>query len=97
MPTYDYVCRECGHSVEVMHAVHAAGPDACPNCGGPLRKAISPPAIVFKGSGWAKKERASAANKASPKADSDSDGAAAKPAETTPGATAGSSETTAAS
>ena len=29
-----------------------------------MRKAVSTPAIVFKGSGWAKKERSSAARKA---------------------------------
>lgn len=33
----------------------------CPVCGkGPMKKALNPPAIHFKGTGWAKKERASA-------------------------------------
>jgi putative FmdB family regulatory protein len=54
MPTYDYVCQACGLTVEVLHGVHAAGPSTCDACGGPLRKALSTPAIVFKGSGWAK-------------------------------------------
>ena len=58
MPLYDYDCAECGRRVEVIHGVHAPGPTHCPNCGGgPLRKAISAPAVHFKGSGWAKKER----------------------------------------
>jgi putative FmdB family regulatory protein len=58
MPLYDYDCAECGRRVEVFHGVHAPGPTHCPNCGGgPLRKAISAPAVHFKGSGWAKKER----------------------------------------
>jgi len=58
MPVYDYDCAECGRRVEVIHGVHAPGPTHCPNCGGgPLRKAISAPAVHFKGSGWAKKER----------------------------------------
>jgi len=59
MPTYDYVCATCGHRVEVMHSVHAAGPSACPNCGGPMKKALSVPAVHFKGSGWARKEKSS--------------------------------------
>jgi putative FmdB family regulatory protein len=58
MPTYDYVCRACGHRIEVYHGLHAAGPTQCPNCHShSLRKAIAAPAVVFKGSGWAKKDR----------------------------------------
>lgn len=58
MPIYDYDCAECGRRIEVVHGVYAPGPTHCPNCGGgPLRKAISAPAVHFKGSGWAKKER----------------------------------------
>ena len=58
MPTYDYVCEACGHRIEVRHAIGAQGPSQCPNCHShALRKAIAAPAIVFKGSGWAKKDR----------------------------------------
>lgn len=61
MPLYDYICGNCGERTEVMHSVHAESPDTCPACGlGPLKKALNPPAIHFKGTGWAKKERASA-------------------------------------
>lgn len=56
MPIYDYACQECGHAVELIHRVHESGPAACPRCGGPMRKLIAPPAILFKGSGWAKKD-----------------------------------------
>ena len=69
MPLYDYDCTECGRRVEVIHGVHSPGPTHCPNCGGwPLRKAISAPAVHFKGSGWAKKERHAAVASASSKA-----------------------------
>ncbi|HEY8870187.1 MAG TPA: zinc ribbon domain-containing protein [Candidatus Limnocylindrales bacterium] len=62
MPAYDYLCDNCGHRFEVLHGVHAEGPTICPNCGSRrLRKAISAPAVHFKGSGWAKKERRTAA------------------------------------
>ncbi len=57
MPTYDYACSTCGHRMEVLHGVHAHGPRSCPNCGGPMHKLFAPPAIHFKGSGWAKKDR----------------------------------------
>jgi putative FmdB family regulatory protein len=56
MPVYEYVCVACGHRMEVIHGIHATGPAACDACGGPLRRALSAPAIVFKGSGWAKKD-----------------------------------------
>ena len=58
MPIYDYDCAACGRRIEVVHGVHSPGPTHCPNCGaGPLRKAISAPAVHFKGSGWAKRDR----------------------------------------
>jgi putative FmdB family regulatory protein len=77
MPTYDYVCGNCGHRIEVIHGVHAAGPDECPNCHarGQMRKAIVSPTVLYKGSGWAKKDRgASASTKAAAKAAGESGG-----------------------
>ena len=56
MPSYDYECRNCAHRVEVLHGVNDTGPTACERCGGPMRKLVSTPSIVFKGSGWAKKD-----------------------------------------
>jgi putative FmdB family regulatory protein len=56
VPTYDYECRNCSHVVEVLHGVNATGPTACEQCGGRMRKLMSTPSIVFKGSGWAKKD-----------------------------------------
>lgn len=60
MPTYDYVCTVCATRIEVMHGVSESGPQVCTDCGGAMRKALSPPTIVFKGSGWAKKDARSA-------------------------------------
>ncbi len=62
MPTYDYVCSACGHRIEVVHGIQGHGPAACPVCGGPMRKALNVPAVHFKGSGWAKKDRRAAAS-----------------------------------
>jgi putative FmdB family regulatory protein len=72
MPTYDYACAACGHRFEVVHGVHGHGPDACPNCGGgPVRKAIVRPTVVFKGSGWAKVDRRPARSQSKAKDSSD--------------------------
>jgi putative FmdB family regulatory protein len=58
MPRYDYACAACGRRFEVVHGITEDGPTSCPLCGeGPVRKAFAAPAIHFKGSGWAKKER----------------------------------------
>ena len=62
MPLYDYECAACGRRFEVFHGVHADGPIECPLCGkGPVRKVITAAAVHYRGSGWAKKERRSAA------------------------------------
>ena len=57
MPTYDYVCANCGLEVEVVHSILGHGPSSCASCGGPMKKAIVASAVHFKGSGWARKQR----------------------------------------
>lgn len=86
MPIYEYVCTACGHRTDILHGIHDDGPAFCPSCGAEatMRKAFAAPAIVFKGTGWAKKERRSTAAPARAK-DGDG-GATAKD-----GATAGNS------
>jgi putative FmdB family regulatory protein len=83
MPIYDYICSTCKHRVEVIHGIHDAGPRFCPSCGaeGTMRKALVPPAIHFKGSGWAKKDRSSTSgvrSKSSSSSSSDSSSGDAK-------------------
>jgi putative FmdB family regulatory protein len=79
VPLYDYECRNCGHVVEVLHGVNDTGPATCPVCGGQMRKLINQPAIVFKGSGWAKKDARDSkkAAKSTPKPSTDTDTAKA--------------------
>jgi putative FmdB family regulatory protein len=72
MPLYDYDCAACGRRFEVIHGVHADGPTTCPLCGkGPVRKAITAPAVHYKGSGWAKKERRATSSPGASKASGD--------------------------
>lgn len=98
MPLYDYVCAACGRRFEVIHGVHADPPTACPLCGsGPVRKAIAAPAVHFKGSGWAKKERRASVTAKGPTDGGDGSandaGGAATSGETEPGTTASGSTT----
>ena len=52
MPTYEYRCRDCGHTFDVIQAMIDDPLTICPVCGGELRKVFAPPAISFKGSGF---------------------------------------------
>ena len=52
MPTYDYRCRQCGRTTEVIHSMLEDGPTTCEHCGGPLRRVLHPTGIIFKGSGF---------------------------------------------
>lgn len=93
MPIYDYVCNVCRHRLEVVHGIDGHGPSACPVCGGAMRKAMVAPAIHFKGSGWAKKDRGSVARtKAAAKADGNQPSAVAT--EGGPAAAAGEGSST---
>lgn len=94
MPLYDYDCAACGRRFEVIHGVHADPPVACALCGsGLIRKAFAAPAVHFKGTGWAKKERRSSVSKAagSSATDADGDGGSPKPAAASGDAESGTS------
>jgi putative FmdB family regulatory protein len=79
VPTYQYVCTECGGEIEAVQkftddplTVHDA-------CGGRLRKVFSPVGIVFKGSGFYRtdsRKGSSAATAASSSSSSDSSSSA---------------------
>jgi putative FmdB family regulatory protein len=59
MPIYEYRCSTCDHLTEVIHGINDPGPRFCESCGaeGTMRKGFGAPAVLFKGSGWARKER----------------------------------------
>jgi putative FmdB family regulatory protein len=79
VPTYQYVCTECGGEIEAVQkftddplTVHDA-------CGGRLRKVFSPVGIVFKGSGFYRtdsRKGSSASTPASSSSSSDSSSSA---------------------
>lgn len=82
MPVYDYVCSACRHRTEVIHGINEDGPRFCPACGkeGTMRKGFSTPSIVFKGSGWAKKDRATSAHRsASSRSSANNSGSGSSP------------------
>lgn len=95
MPLYEYQCTRCGRRVEKIQSFSAEPLRVCEECGGPLEKLISAPAIQFKGSGWyvtdySKKSSAPASNGKSGSTESGSGssngsgGAESKPAASEP-------------
>jgi putative FmdB family regulatory protein len=55
MPTYTYHCDNCGVTFDKYQKFEDKALTRCPECRkGTLRRVVSAPAIVFKGSGWYK-------------------------------------------
>ena len=54
MPTYAYVCKNCGHEFEQFQSIKAEPLKKCPKCGEPeLKRLIGAGAgIIFRGSGF---------------------------------------------
>ena len=52
MPTYEYKCRDCGHTFDIVQVMRDDSMTVCPECGGELRKVFAAPSIAFKGSGF---------------------------------------------
>jgi putative FmdB family regulatory protein len=100
MPIYEYVCTACDHRADILHGINDPGPNFCPSCGreGTMRKQFAPPAIHYKGSGWAKKDRGSSgggtkAAKPSGSGDGAKDGSGSSSASTDGGSSTASTDT----
>jgi putative FmdB family regulatory protein len=52
MPLFEYQCENCGVRFERLQRKRGPAVKQCPECGGPVRRLIQPPGIIFKGSGF---------------------------------------------
>ena len=52
MPLYEYSCRNCGETFEVIQKFSDPPLTKHEACGGEVERLLSPPALQFKGSGW---------------------------------------------
>lgn len=53
MPTYEYICKNCGYEFEEFQSISAEPISICPKCKGRVERKISAGAgLVFKGSGF---------------------------------------------
>lgn len=68
MPTYEYRCKDCGETMDVVQSIHDDALTVCPKCGGDLRKLFGNVGVVFKGSGFYKTDSRSKSSTGSPDA-----------------------------
>ncbi|HEY7348883.1 MAG TPA: FmdB family zinc ribbon protein [Ktedonobacterales bacterium] len=59
MPTYEYLCRHCGHRFEAWQHMTDDPLTVCPACGAEIHRVLYPAGIVFKGSGFYKTDNGS--------------------------------------
>lgn len=52
MPLYEYRCGTCGSVFEVRQKFADEPLTVHENCGGPVKRLLSAPALQFKGTGW---------------------------------------------
>ncbi len=52
MPIYEYLCQDCAYTFEVKQSIKEEPVAVCARCGKSVKRIISAPAIMFKGSGW---------------------------------------------
>ena len=68
MPTYQYVCNDCGESLEAVQKFSDDALTVCPSCEGKLRKVYSAVGVVFKGSGFYRNDSRSTGSSSTPAA-----------------------------
>ncbi|MAD52246.1 MAG: zinc ribbon domain-containing protein [Candidatus Marinimicrobia bacterium] len=53
MPSYDYICKKCGHTFELFQSMSDSPRKTCPVCKGVVRRLVSGGSgLIFKGSGF---------------------------------------------
>lgn len=52
MPIYEYKCNSCGKRFEKMQKFSDEPLQIHEECGGPVERLLSAPALQFKGTGW---------------------------------------------
>src|SRR5215469_13346180 len=52
MPIYEYKCNSCGKTFERIEKFSDSPLQIHEECGGPVERLLSAPALQFKGTGW---------------------------------------------
>lgn len=71
MPTYEYRCKDCGHTFDAYQSFTDDALTECPECHGALKKLFGNVGISFKGSGFYKTDSRTGATSSSSSSSSD--------------------------
>jgi putative FmdB family regulatory protein len=64
MPTYEYICKDCGSSFEVFQSMRDEPLKSCPECGQEIRRVINGGGgVIFKGPGFYSTDKTKAQTK----------------------------------
>jgi putative FmdB family regulatory protein len=72
LPIYEYQCERCGTVTDIKHGFKETTSEACPKCGGDLKRLFNAAGIVFKGSGFYVNDSRKASSEAKGEKSSDS-------------------------
>jgi putative FmdB family regulatory protein len=80
MPTYEYICENCGHELERFQSIKSRPLRKCPECGEKKLKRLlgTGSGVIFKGSGFYQTDYRSESYKKAAKKDKDSSKAKSK-------------------
>lgn len=78
MPTYEYVCKNCGETIEVFQSFSDKPLKKHKECGGALQKVFHARGIVFKGGGFYATDSKSSSSTKTKKDGGSSDGSSSK-------------------
>ncbi len=65
MPTYEYRCKDCGHTFDAYQSFTDDALTECPECSGLVKKVFGNVGIAFKGSGFYKTDSRSGSSSSS--------------------------------
>jgi putative FmdB family regulatory protein len=91
MPTYEYVCKNCGERLEAVQSFYDEALTTCPHCSGDLKKVFGSVGIVFKGSGFYKNDSRNATASVTPPSSTDTKSESSTPATPAPASTSSDS------
>jgi putative FmdB family regulatory protein len=80
MPTYEYRCKDCGHTFDAYQSFTDDALTECPQCGGLVKKVFGNVGIAFKGSGFYKTDSRSGSTSTSSSSSSANGGSEKKDA-----------------
>lgn len=83
MPTYEYMCKNCGETLEVFQSFSEKPLRKHAECGGELKKVFHARGVVFKGSGFYSTDSRSSSASSSKKSEPSKKGESSKSEKTT--------------